>query len=494
MGSRTAAGTVQLIGDYILDLTNKAAQSDTALLHDSKEYLQRRINRRKGDMFNRTLVCSLLTVAVCVVLGCQSHHLQQSDIRWVPGTGGKKLDNVTHVTGLRQALADSPNRPVSVLVVHGMIENAPNYSRAFQKALSEKLGLVEGTRYAVEHLNRGYKFIVFSGPQPFSPPIKQSEVRKTTWVDPKDPARGDRLMFYELLWAPLRDELKKDFLSCFESPSDTEGCNPLTSSKRNGDTRALINGYLKDDILVNGFADAMLVLSPLGDVLRDDVSQAMCVIAGDVLAANGFPSRPPSDKRCDLLSLAPDEKSLLRAGTVLQQAKFFSVTHSLGSFLVLDTQQRFATSKSKFDINAKMTDEMRRDLLLFWLTDQSTVFMMANQIGLLQLARLTATCDPTANINTCPTRLLPAFEEKVEEQTTSQFRTYVAFNDVNDLLGFELQPYLNDMSMFGPLINVSVRNPAFSIPWVYKSPKGSHTHHFENPIIIETVVEGFDLK
>lgn len=434
-----------------------------------------------------------MAVTTLVVLGCKDPHIHESDIRWVPGTTGKKLFSLTHVYGLRKALTDSPMHPVRVLVVHGMIQNEPDYSQKFQQSLSEKLGLVLGTRSSVDHLNRGYKLAVFSGPQPFEPPIKRSEIRKTTWVDSENPTR-ERLVFYELLWAPLRDDLKKEFLSCFESRSLTEGCNPLTASKRNGDTRALVNGYLKDDILVNGFADAMVVLSPLGDVLRDDVSLAMCVIAADVLTGNGFPVRPPSGQRCDLLTVAPDREAWQRADTALQQTKFISVTHSLGSFLVLDTQQRYAASKSTFDISNEMTDEIRRDLFLFWMTDQSTVFMMANQIGLLQLARLTAACNPDAGRNTCPNRFLSTIEEKFKEDAHSQLRTFVAFNDVNDLLGFELQPYLSEMSVFGPLINVSVRNPAFSIPWIFKSPKGAHTHHFENPAIIETVVEGLDLS
>jgi len=79
-------------------------------------------------------------------------------------------------------------------------------------------------------------------------------------------------------------------------------------------------------------------------------------------------------------------------------------------------------------------------------------------------------------------------------EASSQLRRFVAFNDSNDLLGFELQPYLSEASVYGPLINVSVRNSGFSIPWLFKNPKGAHTNHFENEVIINAVTEGFDLK
>lgn len=199
--------------------------------------------------------------------------------------------------------------------------------------------------------------------------------------------------------------------------------------------------------------------------------------------------------RCDLLDLAQSLESRQRAGLILADTKFITVTHSLGSFLVLDTQQQYArsTPQSPHPSNVEMAND-QRDYFLFLLTDQSTVFMMANQIGLLQLVRLETLCLPKDGGELCPNRLLPTPDKGLAAEARAQLRRFVAFNDSNDLLGFELQPYLSSASMYGPLVNVSVRNSGFSIPWLFKNPKGAHTNHFENEGIINAVTEGFNLK
>lgn len=50
------------------------------------------------------------------------------------------------------------------------------------------------------------------------------------------------------------------------------------------------------------------------------------------------------------------------------------------------------------------------------------------------------------------------------------------------------------MSVLGQLVNVSVRNPGFSIPWLFKNPKDAHNNYFENEAVINAVVEGLDFK
>ncbi len=41
--------------------------------------------------------------------------------------------------------------------------------------------------------------------------------------------------------------------------------------------------------------------------------------------------------------------------------------------------------------------------------------------------------------------------------------------DVNDLLGFELPPYIADINFIGTkFVNVSVRNPGFKVPFLFQ--------------------------
>lgn len=444
-------------------------------------------------------IALLVGGAIFIAFGCApQRHLQEADIRPLHYTTGEL--NIKRVDGLRHALSDSPNTPVRILVVHGMLTHEPNYSENMQQRLAEKLGLVLGTNAKPTDIYRGYDFTPFIGPQPIDGVIhlKPSEIRKKTWVDSKNP-KVDRLVFYEMLWAPLRDEVKNRFFACFESRSVDPriDCSPLTDAQRNSDSRAVGNGYLKDNILVDGFADPIIVLGPVGDVLRDDVALAMCMIASDVLTGEGFNMKHLTNQRCNLASLVQNPEARQAAGLALGKTKFFAMTHSLGSFLFMDTQQRFAEARAKVSEKAKQISEDEiQEALLFFLTDDATVYMRANQIALLQLARFSAEgCKPYGNESECPNRLLRDRKDVMAaDMPLSTMTTYVAFNDVNDLLGFELAPYLAETGLFGALVNVSVRNPAFTIPFLFKNPHAAHTKHEDNPAVVEAMVEGIVLS
>jgi hypothetical protein len=379
-----------------------------------------------------------------------------------------------------------------------MVTNKPEYSEIMQQRLAEKLALVRGISSRSVDINRGYTFTPSIGPQPFDGriPLSPSQIRKSIWVDPNN-RNIERLIFYEMLWAPIRDEVKNQFLACFESRSIDKkfDCSPLTAAKKNTDTRALVNGFLKDSVLVDGFADAVIVLGAIGDVLRDDTTLAMCTIARDIIGGQDSLAAQPLDTRCDLSAFVKDHDAAEAAGRALEGTKFLAITHSLGSFLVMDAQQRFAQTrakKNKNDDNQQNKDEID-ETLLFFLTDQSTVYMLANQIALLQLARFSPEdCRPHEKNKPCPNRLLRDRPDLMQmEEPLGHMSTYVAFNDVNDLLGFELPPYIADVDFIGAkFVNVSVQNPGFKIPFLFKHPIDAHTRHMDNQAIINAIVDG----
>ncbi|MBK7352519.1 MAG: hypothetical protein IPJ05_01810 [Nitrosomonas sp.] len=454
--------------------------------------------------FRKILITILVVAMTTMISSCvPQYHIKKAEIRPLYSSSTKRVD------GLRQALLDSPDSPIRIIVVHGMITSEPKYSENLQQRLAETLGLILGKREEYPtYIYRGYDFIPFLGPQPFDGVIhlKASEVRKSTWVDPSN-LNADRLVVYEVLWAPLRDEVKNHFFACFESRAiDPEKeCPILSKAERNSDYRTIINGALKDSILVNGFADPMIVLGPIGDILRDDIAQTICMIASDTLASSGFNLKQSQNMRCDLSSVIQhhksDQISKQVAATVLEKTKFFAMTHSLGSFLFIDAQQRFAQireeveerkrAKESEEISQLSKDEIQESLL-FSLIDHATVFMSANQIALLQLGRLSAEgCKPHNNESKCPNRLLRNRADVTEKDIPlGSLTTYVAFNDVNDLLGFELPPYLAATGLFGTLVNVSVQNPGLTVPFIFKNPGAAHTGHENNPAVIEAMVEG----
>jgi hypothetical protein len=387
--------------------------------------------------------------------------------------------------------ARTTHRPVRVLALHGMIEHNQGFSEKWQEPIGQRLGLVRRASSDDIELVRGYDVTIFAGPQPYGGIVLQpSRLRITRWMDPADSVR-DRIVYYEVLWAPSRDDVKNRFLACFEiyPPPPGVDCKPFTAARPNDDRRFAINASIKNGLLVGGFADAAIVLSPMGDVLRDDVALAMCTLAADVISYETIAAKSARDRRCDLVPSLSSPDQQQRAGLALRETEFFAITHSLGSFLLLDGQYQAAMARA-----TKEADKVR-ETLAFSLLDDATVFMFANQVALLELGRLRAVCELRERDSKCPNRSLLSVSDVFKaDMPLMQMTTYVAFNDANDLLGFELPPYLPDAGLSGTLVNVTVRNPGRRFLHLFKDPSGAHTRQGENPAIIEAVVEGLDLS
>lgn len=57
----------------------------------------------------------------------------------------------------------------------------------------------------------------------------------------------------------------------------------------------------------------------------------------------------------------------------------------------------------------------------------------------------------------------------------------------------ELQPYFSATDLVGAMANISVKNPGFSIPFLYEDQSAAHTRYDDNPAVIRAIVEGFDI-
>ena len=423
-------------------------------------------------------------LAVVLLAGCWApqHHLKPGEIRPLPYSTGPGL--ATRVGGIREAMQGSPGQPVRVLVVHGMMTKDTAYSRTLQRNVARRLGLRRAAHFPPTPLRRGYEPVLFSRAQPFAEreQLPESTLQKSVWVNPDAPS-APPLVFYEMLWAPARDHVKYRFFGCFETRREGPPCTRFSEAEPNNDRRVFINRALKNNLMVDGFADATIVLGPAGDVLRDDLGLALCYIADDVLSGPGERALV-GGVRCEPNAGAAFRALAADTGTLLR-TEFFVMTHSLGSFLVMDAQERFA-------LGARGPENLREDEaanFAFHLLDSATVFMRANQFALLNLARLSAAC--TTGEGPCANTSLMQMDSLPVELGYPPYTTYVAFNEVHDALGFELPPYLPDVGGYGQLVNVSVRNPGFRIPFLYKGPRSAHTRSDANPAIIEAMVEGF---
>lgn len=444
----------------------------------------------------------LLALSAMLVACAGDMALAPKDIRPLHhSTGSMALDRVQ---GIRQALLASPDAPVRVLAVHGMITSKAGYSNDLQDRLAERLGLQKGAVSRSEALARGYDFVPAYGAQPFDGVAKLPESRllRTAWtaLGPDGKPR-ERLVVYELLWSPLRDQVKDSFVGCFErgEVGSAAQCRPFSKALPNPDSRFLINRALKEAITLGGFADATLVLGPVGDVIRDDLTLALCVIGSDFLAPSGAALAAAGNSRCNLARAARAAGGQVAASQRLQASRFLAITHSLGSFFLMDAQHAFGAAEARLDQDActragPACEEQQQGQLLSQMMDQATVFMNANQVALLSLARLSpAGCQP-AQGDTCPNPFLRGRSGNaapwLQDQGFARMTVYVALNDTNDLLGFELPPFLGDIDG-NRFVNVSVRNPAFTLPGLFKDPGGAHTHQADNPAVVDAIVEGF---
>ncbi len=342
------------------------------------------------------------------------------------------------------------------------------------------------------------------GAQPFDGVAKlpNSSLQRRAWTQPGPDGRPqERLVVYELLWAPLRDQIKQTFAGCFErgESGTTPACRSFSKALPNPDPRYLVNRALKEAVTLGGFADATLVLGPIGDVIRDDLTLALCVVASDFLAPAGNALQAASQTRCNLAERARAHGGQVAAAQRLQQSRFLAVTHSLGSFLLMDAQHAFTdagadTAGLDCTRGGQVCDEQIQNQLLFQMTDQATVFMNANQVALLALARLKSEgCQPTVG-TVCPNPYLrKRLDPWSQPQGMPRMTVFVGLNDTNDVLGFELPPFLGDTDG-NRFVNVSVRNPAFAIPGIFKNPGGAHTNQADNPAVIEAIAEGFPLR
>ena len=137
----------------------------------------------------------------------------------------------------------------------------------------------------------------------------------------------------------------------------------------------------------------------------------------------------------------------------------------------------------------------QRDMALFSLLEDATVFMRANQIPLLLLARLDAVCTSDgAATRPCPNDRLSDADTWVPPSLTRTMIQYVAFNDADDLLGYDLTPYLSSTGTFGTMVNVTVMNPARRFFGFFRHPGDAHTRSDENPAVLDAIAQGFKIE
>lgn len=246
--------------------------------------------------------------------------------------------------GIGQSI-DKQKGKTKVLMVHGIGHHQPGYSTLLMENLAKELGL-DGfaspqKNITLTDLNNPKKHL--------------GNLRLTKLIDTK---KNRELLFYELTWSSISQKHKE--ILTFDQSGLVEH------------RRAKINNLIKK-LTNDALSDPMIYLGSHQEDIQVSVSQSYCwMIASDY---SSFPDG--AHKRCEL-----KDKNILQSA---KKDDFIFISHSLGSGITIDAMQRIARllNTSKWKNEYPEISELHEVLQ----KREITLFMLANQLQLLQLGR-----------------------------------------------------------------------------------------------------------
>ncbi|WP_435640958.1 hypothetical protein [Micavibrio aeruginosavorus] len=171
----------------------------------------------------------------------------------------------------------------------------------------------------------------------------------------------------------------------------------------------------------------------------------------------------------------------------IKQDDFFIVTHSLGSRITIDTLNRFAADREHCE-ECKKLDGLNATLQ----NETITVFMLANQLPLLQVGQKQPTITGVTGEYCMPDGA------HYNERLIGKVRI-VAFNDPNDILSYPIPPDYADKyidSRFCPEIvnvdiNVAQPKDLFGVTEL-ANPLEAHVGYLDDDRVSALITNGLD--
>lgn len=283
---------------------------------------------------------------------------------------------------------------VKLMIVHGVGSHHPGYSGRTVANLTGELGLdvVSPQIKSVDLLD---------------PNVPGESIGTLTAQRFTDDAGERELVVYELTWSRISDRARAN-LRFDGSQIHTRHRAPLNQLGK-----TFVNDVLVDPLVYVGVGR---------DKILSAVRQGMCWAYSTDW--DGFPEAP-----------VPCRQGDPQYGSRLPMDRFFFVTHSLGSRIVLD-----ALETSAEGIYARMDSGADTSLFLANLRDHTvTVFMLANQLPLLQAGF--APVPVTGQIADYCMPDGPLYQRRIVTRTR-----VIAFSDPNDLLSY---PIPDDFVQYG---------------------------------------------
>lgn len=363
----------------------------------------------------------------------------------------------TSFGGIRESLdRQVPNSPqiTKVLMVHGISSHLPGYSSRFQKKLYENLDLTT-TEPTVKTIQLDDSDIQWNENEPRT----LGQLRVTRHAD----ATGMRqLLFYELTWSDITDPQKQALAT---DSANNEG---LARAGLNASLKSFMNATVPDLLIYNGNGY---------DRITSSVRESVCWMLADSwddLPANGR-------HEC--------EKWSRSTFSTLKQDDHFFVTHSLGSRITIDTIQNFSNLEKQTTKNSHLDEVFKtvRD-------KEFTVFMMANQLPLLQMGRsapeISAETDAYCQTN----------GQKSAERVMRKMNI-IAFSDPNDILSYPVPLDFTTNSIDSRIcpavtnvsLNIAAQKSLFDAA-SFANPLTAHSGYMEDDRVIDLIANGISKK
>jgi hypothetical protein len=345
-------------------------------------------------MFTKQLTAYGLVLTIALLSGCSSiskgitqAYLEQEteDTRecWITGRSFDGLDNLFKAEN-EPASGTSDVDQLKILMVHGIGNHAPGYSRRLQDGLVEE--------YGFKNTDETIKTIALSHP---AYPDSLGVLRVHRYMNPE---QSQEMLFYELTWDSINEQEKQ--LLNFDNSTEAS----VKRAPFNHTLKTFINNTVPDVLMYNSKYRAPIQLS---------VAQAICWIL--------------SEKWEDLPNNEEGECSIKNANYMSQvdHSSFAIISHSLGSRISLDALQESMQHVAKQPEFQKVGEAFKSKPMY--------IYMLSNQLPLLQLGQelpevhdqVKSVCTPEGD------RYDERFYEKLQ---------IVAFSDPNDLFSYAVSP------------------------------------------------------
>jgi len=232
----------------------------------------------------------------------------------------------------------------------------------------------------------------------------------------------------------------------------------------------VLNRSLKNGLMDWGFADAVMALGPMEDVLSAGIRELL------IKSLQSPVNDPPT----------PAAKV---------DTEVFFVTHSLGSYLSLIALDTNLLGSDNPDLSGFQMTPEQKQAADYFSAHTAEFYFLANQIALLQLAWVSTSTEHEAG--PCPS----ASAEKsvsgsiahwlckrdtylAEGASVAPVPQIIAWSDPNDLLSWEV-PQIDGAHV----VNITVRNSGFKLPPFLESPTAAHANYAKNREILRMILK-----